>query len=93
MCCEGEGEVNGFVSSEHLSTVSSPRHMIHLEKATFAGGCFWGMQKWFKKEFPKLKSTTVGYTGGTKPNPTYKVNAQILYIFFLQLLHVQQAVS
>jgi peptide-methionine (S)-S-oxide reductase len=46
--------------------------MTFLEKATFGGGCFWGMQKWFKKEFPKLKSTTVGYAGGTKENPTYK---------------------
>ena len=43
----------------------------HLEKATFAGGCFWCMQP----PYDKLKgvvSTTVGYTGGTKPKPTYE---------------------
>jgi len=42
-----------------------------FEKATFAGGCFWCMQP----PYDKLKgvvSTAVGYTGGTKPNPTYE---------------------
>jgi len=42
-----------------------------LEKATFAGGCFWCMQP----PYDKLKgviSTTVGYTGGQKKNPTYE---------------------
>ncbi len=41
------------------------------ESAVFAGGCFWCMQH----PFDKLKgvvSTTVGYTGGHKENPTYK---------------------
>ena len=27
------------------------------KKATFGGGCFWGVEKFFRKEFPKLKST------------------------------------
>jgi len=39
--------------------------------ATFAGGCFWCMQP----PFDALKgviSTTVGYTGGHQPDPTYK---------------------
>lgn len=40
------------------------------ETATFAGGCFWCIQK----DFDHLKgvvSTKVGYTGGHKENPTY----------------------
>ncbi len=41
------------------------------EKAIFASGCFWGTQYMFEKEKGVL-STTVGYTGGTKSNPTYK---------------------
>ena len=40
------------------------------ETATFAGGCFWCMQPPYDK-LPGVVSTTVGYTGGTKPNPTY----------------------
>ena len=42
------------------------------ETATLAGGCFWGMQDILRK-IPGVLSTTVGYTGGTVPNPTYKL--------------------
>jgi methionine-S-sulfoxide reductase len=41
------------------------------EKATLAGGCFWGMEDILRK-VPGILETTVGYTGGTTPNPTYK---------------------
>ena len=40
-------------------------------KATFAGGCFWCMQPVFDK-MKGVVSTTVGYTGGSKANPTYE---------------------
>ena len=38
--------------------------------ATFAGGCFWSMQKAFDG-VAGVASTTVGYAGGTKANPSY----------------------
>ncbi len=41
-----------------------------FEKATLAGGCFWCMQPVYDK-LPGVVSTTVGYTGGTKTDPTY----------------------
>ncbi len=41
-----------------------------MEKATFAGGCFWCMQHPFDT-LEGVVSTTVGYTGGHVPNPTY----------------------
>jgi peptide methionine sulfoxide reductase msrA/msrB len=41
------------------------------EVATFAGGCFWGMEEILRK-IPGVISTRVGYTGGTTKNPTYK---------------------
>ena len=39
-------------------------------KATFAGGCFWCMEPPFDK-LDGVVSTTSGYTGGHKVNPTY----------------------
>lgn len=41
------------------------------EYATLAGGCFWGMEDILRK-IPGIVDTTVGYTGGTSENPTYK---------------------
>jgi peptide-methionine (S)-S-oxide reductase len=40
------------------------------EKATFAGGCFWCMEGPFD-ELDGVFSTTSGYAGGHKRNPTY----------------------
>lgn len=42
-----------------------------LEKATFAGGCFWCMVKPFD-QYPGVESVVSGYTGGHKENPTYE---------------------
>ena len=42
-----------------------------LQKATFAGGCFWCMEPPYDK-LPGVVSTTSGYMGGTKVNPTYE---------------------
>jgi peptide-methionine (S)-S-oxide reductase len=41
------------------------------KKATFAAGCFWGVEKAFG-EIPGVIETQVGYTGGLKENPSYK---------------------
>ena len=43
------------------------------QKATFAAGCFWGVESAFRELLGKgVISTRVGYTGGHTKNPTYE---------------------
>lgn len=42
-----------------------------MEVAVFGLGCFWGAEE-FYWQMPGVWSTSVGYAGGTTPNPTYE---------------------
>lgn len=54
-----------------MLTAWVPVQAQNTATAIFAGGCFWCMEKPFD-ELPGILSTTSGYTGGTKENPTYE---------------------
>ena len=46
----------------------------NTERAIFAGGCFWGLEELYRKDWGKgkgLLDCRVGYTGGTSSNPSY----------------------
>ena len=63
----GAGQMSFAQNDSQEAKADGPK----LEAATFAGGCFWCMQP----PYDKLKgviSTTVGFTGGQKENPTYE---------------------
>jgi methionine-S-sulfoxide reductase len=42
-----------------------------LQRATFAAGCFWGVEASFR-EIEGVVKTSVGYTGGSTADPSYK---------------------
>ncbi|TSK07088.1 MAG: peptide-methionine (S)-S-oxide reductase MsrA [Geobacter sp.] len=54
-----------------LLTAAGSLPAAPLQKATFAGGCFWCMEHPFD-ELPGVVSVTSGYTGGHTRNPTYE---------------------
>ena len=43
-----------------------------MDKATFAAGCFWGVEVAYRR-VPGVTTTRVGYTGGDTPNPSYEI--------------------
>ena len=67
MSAQGYGYLLGPFIQAGLIPASNQR-----ETAIVAGGCFWGMQE-IIRQLPGVVKTTVGYTGGTAPNPTYEM--------------------
>jgi len=61
-----------FSISALLTAFATPaRGEIILKKATFAGGCFWCMEKPFE-ELAGVRNVVSGYIGGATANPTYE---------------------
>ena len=59
------------VSSAMQGSEDTPMSRKNLQKATFAGGCFWCMVPPYDK-LDGVASVTSGYTGGRVENPTYE---------------------
>jgi len=61
----------GWVVLGSLGGEVKEKKMEKLEKATFAGGCFWCMEPPYEG-LEGVKSVTAGYMGGKTVNPTYE---------------------
>ncbi|MBC8378380.1 MAG: peptide-methionine (S)-S-oxide reductase MsrA [Planctomycetes bacterium] len=51
--------------------LTAPENLDSYPAATFAGGCFWGVEYNFRR-VPGVVDTAVGFMGGKTKNPTYK---------------------
>jgi len=59
------------ICAQSYAQTAKPAAKPATAKATFAGGCFWCMEPPFDK-LNGVVSTTSGYTGGEKVDPSYE---------------------
>ncbi|KAJ3083980.1 Peptide-methionine (S)-S-oxide reductase [Rhizoclosmatium sp. JEL0117] len=59
-------------SSNYVPPVRTPKDP-NAQVATLGAGCFWGVEKSFRKKFgDKIHNVRVGYSGGSKDSPSYR---------------------
>jgi len=83
LCAKCGGHLGHVFAGEKL-TEKNTRHCVNstsivfvpeakwaLQRAIFAGGCFWGVEHYFH-QVDGMLAVTSGYTGGHVKNPTYE---------------------
>jgi len=69
-CSNSQATKSGLVDG-CVQRATAPSYNMKTEKAIFGAGCFWGVEETFRN-LEGVVSTTAGYAGGTKENPTYE---------------------
>jgi peptide methionine sulfoxide reductase msrA/msrB len=87
----------GTVIAKNIGTVEKDQPVVNMtqiegDKATFAGGCFWCMEKPFEK-LDGVYSVISGYTGGITENPNYKNYEQGGHVEVVQITYDPEKVS
>ncbi len=69
--CDNRTEAQDSKIIENILAKADAKVPANAEKATFAAGCFWGVESAFQQLDGVIK-TSVGYTGGNPNKPSYK---------------------
>jgi peptide methionine sulfoxide reductase msrA/msrB len=77
-------------NNKEMQTMSD--NAMTKERAIFAGGCFWCMEKPFE-ELDGVLSVTSGYSGGSNANPTYENYATGGHIEVVEIVYDPARVS
>jgi peptide methionine sulfoxide reductase msrA/msrB len=85
---QGREAVAAEATKEQSEAVASTGH----ERALFAGGCFWCMEKPFE-QLKGVMSVVSGYAGGTTTNPTYENYGQGGHIEVVQIVYNPKEVT
>jgi len=92
MALAGLVAVSGAFAAGAKETRAMSTENTRLEKAIFAGGCFWCMEKPFEKLDGVLEVIS-GYTGGATTNPNYNNYAAGGHIEVVEILYDPARVS
>lgn len=70
-CSRAESREGASAAGDGAARDAAKSGPVKTEVAYFAGGCFWGIQHYFKKG-PGVLEAVSGYMQGDAPNPTYE---------------------
>jgi peptide methionine sulfoxide reductase msrA/msrB len=75
-----------------LLSSASAQVPVRLEKAVFAGGCFWSLEASFEKQYGVISAIS-GYTGGKSAKPSYETYSRNGHVEAVQVSYDPSRIS